>query len=57
MGALADTPAKSKGTVCVTGATGYVASWLIKRLLAEGYRVRGTVRDPGTFLPSVSFDQ
>ncbi|XVF33500.1 hypothetical protein REPUB_Repub17cG0173900 [Reevesia pubescens] len=36
-----------KGTVCVTGGTGYVASWLIKRLLEEGYSVNTTIRvDP-----------
>ncbi|KAK8631003.1 hypothetical protein V6N13_079770 [Hibiscus sabdariffa] len=36
-----------KGTVCVTGGTGFIASWLIKRLLEEGYSVRTTVRaDP-----------
>ncbi|MBA0548823.1 hypothetical protein Golob_019895 [Gossypium lobatum] len=36
-----------KGTVCVTGGTGFVASWLIKSLLQEGYAVRTTVRaDP-----------
>lgn len=36
-----------KGKVCVTGATGYVASWLIKRLLEDGYSVHATVRpDP-----------
>ncbi|XP_047943792.1 tetraketide alpha-pyrone reductase 1 [Salvia hispanica] len=32
--------------VCVTGASGFVASWLVKRLLLSGYRVIGTVRDP-----------
>ncbi|KAJ0988113.1 hypothetical protein J5N97_006469 [Dioscorea zingiberensis] len=32
--------------VCVTGAGGYVASWLIKLLLSHGYKVHGTVRDP-----------
>ncbi|CAL9120968.1 unnamed protein product [Musa textilis] len=37
----------SKGRVCVTGASGYVASWLVKRLLQSGYHVIGTVRDPG----------
>ncbi|KAK9910772.1 hypothetical protein M0R45_034718 [Rubus argutus] len=33
-----------KGTVCVTGGTGYVASWLIMRLLQHGYSVRATIR-------------
>ncbi|KAL7610934.1 hypothetical protein Lser_V15G11425 [Lactuca serriola] len=32
--------------VCVTGASGFLASWLIKRLLLSGYHVVGTVRDP-----------
>lgn len=31
-------------TACVTGATGYVASELIKQLLARGYAVKATVR-------------
>ncbi|KAK8991333.1 hypothetical protein V6N11_062349 [Hibiscus sabdariffa] len=39
---------EEKGTVCVTGGTGFIASWLIKRLLGEGYSVHTTVRaDPG----------
>ncbi|KAJ6790653.1 cinnamoyl-CoA reductase 1-like [Iris pallida] len=33
-------------TVCVTGASGYIATWLVKLLLARGYTVRATVRDP-----------
>lgn len=34
--------------MCVTGAGGFVASWLVERLLAGGrYMVHGTVRDPG----------
>jgi len=37
----------AKGKVCVTGATGFIASWLVKRLLESGYHVLGTVRDPG----------
>ncbi|XP_006660279.1 tetraketide alpha-pyrone reductase 1-like [Oryza brachyantha] len=37
----------TKGRVCVTGASGFVASWLVKRLLESGYHVLGTVRDPG----------
>ncbi|XP_042015870.1 cinnamoyl-CoA reductase 1-like [Salvia splendens] len=36
-----------KKSVCVTGAGGYVASWLIKLLLSNGYTVHGTVRNPG----------
>jgi cinnamoyl-CoA reductase len=36
-------------TVCVTGAGGFIASWLVKRLLEKGYTVRGTVRNPGTY--------
>ncbi|OWM85990.1 hypothetical protein CDL15_Pgr012240 [Punica granatum] len=33
--------------VCVTGAGGFVASWIVKLLLSNGYIVHGTVRDPG----------
>lgn len=32
--------------VLVTGATGYVAGWLVKRLLDEGITVHAAVRDP-----------
>ncbi|KAK0575425.1 hypothetical protein LWI29_000306 [Acer saccharum] len=35
-----------KERVCVTGAGGFVASWLVKFLLQKGYIVHGTVRDP-----------
>lgn len=33
-------------TVCVTGATGYIAAPIIQRLLAAGHTVRATCRDP-----------
>lgn len=33
-------------TVCVTGASGFIASWLVKSLLEKGYHVKGTVRNP-----------
>ncbi|KAK8621307.1 hypothetical protein V6N13_067744 [Hibiscus sabdariffa] len=32
--------------VCVTGASGYIASWLVNFLLQRGYTVKATVRDP-----------
>lgn len=31
--------------VCVTGASGFIASHIVRQLLDAGYRVRGTVRD------------
>ncbi|CAN6582609.1 unnamed protein product [Malus baccata var. baccata] len=33
-------------SVCVTGASGFIGSWLVMRLLERGYTVRATVRDP-----------
>jgi len=33
-------------TAMITGATGYVAGWIVKRLLDEGYTVHAPVRDP-----------
>ncbi|KAL2942061.1 Tetraketide alpha-pyrone reductase 1 [Bienertia sinuspersici] len=35
-----------KKVVCVDGASGYIASWLVKLLLNRGYTVKATVRDP-----------
>ncbi|XP_051145860.1 vestitone reductase-like [Andrographis paniculata] len=35
---------KYPGKVCVTGGTGFLASWLIKKLLCRGYYVNATVR-------------
>lgn len=32
--------------VCVTGASGYIASWIVKLLLQRGYTVKASVRDP-----------
>jgi len=46
-GAAAAAPGRGQ-TVCVTGAGGYIGSWIVKLLLARGYAVRGTVRNPGT---------
>ncbi|PHU15306.1 Cinnamoyl-CoA reductase 1 [Capsicum chinense] len=39
-------PSVSGRVVCVTGAGGFIASWLVKLLLEKGYTVRGTVRSP-----------
>ena len=36
----------STAPVCVTGATGYVASEIVSQLLGAGYSVVGTTRDP-----------
>ncbi|KAL5708077.1 hypothetical protein ACHQM5_018912 [Ranunculus cassubicifolius] len=33
-------------TVCVTGASGYIASWLINLLLQRGYTIKASVRNP-----------
>jgi len=38
---------EEKELVCVTGAGGFIGSWVVKELLQRGYRVRGTARDPG----------
>ena len=35
----------SKGKVLVTGASGYIAGFVIKALAAEGWQVRGTIRN------------
>lgn len=37
-------------TYCVTGASGYIGSWLVKSLLERGYTVHATLRDLGTLL-------
>ncbi|KAB1204912.1 Cinnamoyl-CoA reductase 1 [Morella rubra] len=37
---------EAERTVCVTGASGYIASWLVKHLLQRGYTVKASVRDP-----------
>lgn len=35
----------TKGTVLVTGASGYIAGFVIKDLIADGWSVSGTIRD------------
>ncbi|TBU34313.1 NAD(P)-binding protein [Dichomitus squalens] len=37
-------PASTTGKVLVTGANGFIAGWIIKDLLEQGFIVRGTVR-------------
>ena len=41
---LAVSPAD--GPVAVTGASGYVGSWIVRELVEQGYTVRSCVRDP-----------
>ncbi|KAL5571387.1 hypothetical protein UlMin_020984 [Ulmus minor] len=36
---------KSESKVCVTGGTGFVGSWLVKKLLERGYTVHATLRN------------
>ena len=36
----------NKPQVLVTGITGYIGSWVALMLLEQGYKVRGSVRDP-----------
>jgi len=33
------------GPVAVTGASGYIASWIVRDLMEQGFQVRGCVRD------------
>lgn len=41
-----DSSSVSGQTICVTGAGGFIASWIVKLLLDRGYSVKGTVRNP-----------
>lgn len=38
-------PNKNK-IITITGASGFLASWTVKKFLEEGFQIRGTVRDP-----------
>ncbi|MFF0384358.1 NAD-dependent epimerase/dehydratase family protein [Streptomyces sp. NPDC004286] len=44
---LGDLPVDTSAPVLVTGATGYVAGWIVKALLDAGVTVHAAVRDPG----------
>jgi anthocyanidin reductase len=45
---------RKQKTACVTGGNGYIASVLIKMLLENGYAVKTTVRNPGSFGSSLA---
>ncbi|KAL5539898.1 hypothetical protein UlMin_045076 [Ulmus minor] len=47
--------AAERGTVCVTGGTGFIGSWLIMRLLNYGYSVRTTIRRNSAHKRDLSF--
>ncbi|KAK7340108.1 hypothetical protein VNO77_20802 [Canavalia gladiata] len=47
--------AEGKGRVCVTGGTGFLASWIVKRLLEDGYAVNTTIRSDPERKRDVSF--
>lgn len=38
-------PALKTGTVLVTGASGFLGTYIVEELLAKGYEVRAVVRD------------
>ncbi|TQD76547.1 hypothetical protein C1H46_037919 [Malus baccata] len=45
---------RAMATYCVTGATGFIGSWLVKSLLEKGHMVHATVRDPAKCLHLLS---
>ena len=45
---------KSGCKVCITGGSGYVASWLANKLLHKGYTVHATLRNLGNITRYVS---
>lgn len=42
------TPNSSTPTILVTGANGFIGTWIVGVLLQKGYKVRGAVRSEGS---------
>jgi nucleoside-diphosphate-sugar epimerase len=52
-------PISSPSKVLVTGASGYIAAWVVKSILDKGHHVIGTVRSPprGEYLQKLFGDK
>jgi nucleoside-diphosphate-sugar epimerase len=45
----------SGARVCITGAAGFIGSWLVRKLLERGYTVHATLRNTGARLQGARF--